>query len=202
MHSVDELYTVSRTINSTNRAGQGPINLVASIESARALWNVGHIANWSSGSPGVKLTALLVGTYCVALFEDDQAIYLPRSLLQKIVSISLSTTCYSETEHRRDCADTSIIRTPSRQELLYTRSQIVVAAKAFGLEAIDMVRPSSKCQITLNQLSHCQQVCVNYKDPAYLKDECEDGRRLGFNGKVSVLLVTMCTLLYASFLQL
>lgn len=38
-----------------------------------------------------------------------------------------------------DCADTSIIRTDSRQELLYTRSQIVVAAKAFGLEAIDMV---------------------------------------------------------------
>lgn len=37
------------------------------------------------------------------------------------------------------CADTSIIRTPSRQELLYARSQIVVAAKAFGLDAIDMV---------------------------------------------------------------
>lgn len=38
-----------------------------------------------------------------------------------------------------DCADTSIIRTPSRRELLYTRSQIVITAKAFGLEAIDMV---------------------------------------------------------------
>ena len=38
-----------------------------------------------------------------------------------------------------DCADTSIIRSRSRQELLYTRSQIVIAAKAFSLEAIDMV---------------------------------------------------------------
>lgn len=38
-----------------------------------------------------------------------------------------------------DCADTSVIRTPSRQELLYARSQIVIAAKAFGLNAIDMV---------------------------------------------------------------
>lgn len=28
-------------------------------------------------------------------------------------------------------------------------------------------------------------VCVNYKDIDYLKDECEDGRRLGYNGKVS-----------------
>ncbi|KAI0036474.1 citrate lyase beta subunit [Vararia minispora EC-137] len=65
------------------------------------------------------------------------------------------------------CADTSIVRTFTRQELLYTRSQIVVAAKAFGLEAIDMV-------------------CVNYKDTAYLREECEDGRRLGFTGKQAI----------------
>ena len=42
-----------------------------------------------------------------------------------------------------DCADSSVIRTPSRQELLYPRSKIVVVAKAFGLEAIDMVRDVS-----------------------------------------------------------
>lgn len=30
-------------------------------------------------------------------------------------------------------------------------------------------------------------VCVNYKDIDYLKDECEDGRRLGFGGKVNWL---------------
>ncbi|KAI0311714.1 citrate lyase beta subunit, partial [Amylostereum chailletii] len=73
------------------------------------------------------------------------------------------------------CADTSIIRTTSRQELLYTRSRIVVAAKAFGLEAIDMV-------------------CVNYKDPDYLKDECEDGRRLGFTGKQAIHPVQVKTI--------
>lgn len=28
------------------------------------------------------------------------------------------------------------------------------------------------------------EVCVNYKDPGCLHEECEDGRRLGFNGKV------------------
>ncbi|KAL6302803.1 Pyruvate/Phosphoenolpyruvate kinase-like domain-containing protein [Sparassis latifolia] len=65
------------------------------------------------------------------------------------------------------CADTSIIRTASRQELLFTRSQIVITAKAFGLDAIDMV-------------------CVNYKDLEYLKEECEDGRRLGFSGKQAI----------------
>ncbi|KAL0573478.1 hypothetical protein V5O48_008486 [Marasmius crinis-equi] len=65
------------------------------------------------------------------------------------------------------CADTSIVRTRSRQELLYTRSQIAIAAKAFGLEAIDMV-------------------CIHYKDLEYLKEECEDGRRLGFTGKQAI----------------
>ncbi|KAF9464220.1 citrate lyase beta subunit [Collybia nuda] len=65
------------------------------------------------------------------------------------------------------CADTGIIRSPSRRELLYTRSQIVIAAKAFGLEAIDMV-------------------CVNYKDTDYLKEECHDGRYLGFTGKQAI----------------
>ena len=43
-----------------------------------------------------------------------------------------------------DCADTGIIRTLERTELLYTRSQVVAAAKAYGLEAIDMVRRSNK----------------------------------------------------------
>lgn len=64
-----------------------------------------------------------------------------------------------------DCADTSIIRTTSRTELLYTRSRITLAARAHGLQSIDMV-------------------CVNYKDVDYLREECEEGRRLGFDGKV------------------
>ncbi|KAF9534502.1 Pyruvate/Phosphoenolpyruvate kinase-like domain-containing protein [Crepidotus variabilis] len=65
------------------------------------------------------------------------------------------------------CADTKIIRTITRHELLYTRSQIVITAKAFGLEAIDMV-------------------CINYKDPEFLKDEASEARRLGFTGKQAI----------------
>ncbi|KAL4251854.1 Pyruvate kinase-like domain superfamily protein [Abortiporus biennis] len=65
------------------------------------------------------------------------------------------------------CADTSIIRTPSRRELLHVRSEIVLMAKAFRLQAIDMV-------------------CVNYKDLDYLKQECQDGRELGFTGKQAI----------------
>ncbi|KAH8825074.1 Pyruvate/Phosphoenolpyruvate kinase-like domain-containing protein [Flagelloscypha sp. PMI_526] len=105
-----------------------PTSVIASIESARAMYNLGAIAKWKT--PKISIGALLFAA------EDY-------------------------------CADTSIIRTPSRLELLYTRSQIVIAAKAFGLEAIDMV-------------------CVNYKDDSYLKEECEDGRRLGFTGKQAI----------------
>ncbi|CAA7261424.1 unnamed protein product [Cyclocybe aegerita] len=65
------------------------------------------------------------------------------------------------------CADTSIIRTSSRRELLFTRSQIVIAAKAFGLDAIDMV-------------------CINYRNTDVLKDECQEGRQFGFTGKQAI----------------
>lgn len=29
------------------------------------------------------------------------------------------------------------------------------------------------------------QVCINYKSSCILKDECNDGRELGFTGKVA-----------------
>lgn len=67
---------------------------------------------------------------------------------------------------------------------MYTRSQIVVAAKAFGVDAIDMVG-SLEHYFSIARTNPPGKVCINYKDPDYLKDECEDGRRLGFNGKVT-----------------
>lgn len=38
-----------------------------------------------------------------------------------------------------DCADVGVTRTSSRSELLYPRSKLVTTAKAFGLQAIDLV---------------------------------------------------------------
>ncbi|PSS06843.1 hypothetical protein PHLCEN_2v3562 [Hermanssonia centrifuga] len=37
-----------------------------------------------------------------------------------------------------------------------------------------------------NRLKDFLHVCVNYKDLDYLKDECADGRRLGFTGKQAI----------------
>ncbi|KAH9854738.1 citrate lyase beta subunit [Lenzites betulinus] len=110
-----------------------PVQIVASIESARAMHNLGEIVGWKS-----RYGTALGGTLSALLFAAEDY-----------------------------CADTGIIRTTSRQELLYTRSHIVVTAKAFKLKAIDMV-------------------CVNYKNLDYLRDECEDGRRLGFTGKQAI----------------
>ncbi|KAI9067859.1 citrate lyase beta subunit [Trametes sanguinea] len=139
VHSVQDLNQVSEEIFLAYKGHKfrdpdgPPVRLVASIESARAMYNLGDIASWQS-----QYGDALGGTLSALLFAAEDY-----------------------------CADTGIIRTTSRQELLYTRSHIVVTAKAFGLQAIDMV-------------------CVNYKDLEYLRDECEDGRRLGFTGKQAI----------------
>lgn len=73
-----------------------------------------------------------------------------------------------------DCADVGLTRTPGRTELLYPRSRLVTAAKAFGLQAIDLV-------------------CTQYKSPDVLREESEEGKRLGFDGKVSLSLCSHCS---------
>ncbi|GAA5822491.1 hypothetical protein JCM11251_006356 [Rhodosporidiobolus azoricus] len=65
------------------------------------------------------------------------------------------------------CASSSILRTPSLLELTYARQSLVAHARAFGLNAIDLV-------------------CVHYKgDEALevLRRESRQGREWGFGGK-------------------
>lgn len=135
IHSTKDLDYVSRCLYdvymTTDR--ENAVNIIPSVESARAMINLRSIAGWGSNlgrQMGGRLGALLFAA------EDY-------------------------------CADTGIMRTPSRRELLYTRSEIVITAKAFGLEAIDMV-------------------CVQYKDQSVLEDECLEGRQLGFTGKQAI----------------
>lgn len=58
-------------------------------------------------------------------------------------------------------------------EMLFARSSVVTHAKAYGLSAIDLVRTSYKGPEALQGL----------------KQEAEEGRRLGFDGKVSLTCV-------------
>ncbi|KAL3905456.1 MAG: hypothetical protein SGARI_004451 [Bacillariaceae sp.] len=65
------------------------------------------------------------------------------------------------------CADIEAIRTPHATELLYARSKLVTAAKAFGLQAIDMVH-------------------IDFRDMDALESECIAGRQMGFTGKQAI----------------
>ena len=70
MHALE---FVSRIIDAADRTSQRPINLVASIESARALWDVGRIAGWVSSHPSARLTALLVGVYIYMILKKNSS---------------------------------------------------------------------------------------------------------------------------------
>jgi citrate lyase subunit beta-like protein len=66
------------------------------------------------------------------------------------------------------CKDLSITRTPALTELLFARSSIVTAARAHNLpSAIDLVCTTFRGEVGQQRL----------------EEECEDGKRLGFNGK-------------------
>jgi citrate lyase subunit beta-like protein len=68
--------------------------------------------------------------------------------------------------------DLSITRTPSLREFLFARSAIATAARAAELPStIDLVCTAFKSEKG------------DGKPPAVLREECLDGRRLGFNGK-------------------
>ncbi|EFA09094.2 citramalyl-CoA lyase, mitochondrial [Tribolium castaneum] len=62
------------------------------------------------------------------------------------------------------CASIGAKRTESSFEVTYARQKIVTVAKAFNLQAIDMVY-------------------IKYKDPEGLKKQAEEGAQLGFSGK-------------------
>lgn len=53
------------------------------------------------------------------------------------------------------------------KELLYARSKFVSIAKAFDLQAIDLV-------------------CIDFKNLEKLKNECIDGKNMGFDGKQAI----------------
>ena len=65
------------------------------------------------------------------------------------------------------CADTGILRSPSRKELLYSRSALVALAKAWNLDAIDMV-------------------CLDFRNEAILREESLEAIQMGFTGKQAI----------------
>uniref|UniRef100_A0A3Q0SYB6 Citramalyl-CoA lyase, mitochondrial n=1 Tax=Amphilophus citrinellus TaxID=61819 RepID=A0A3Q0SYB6_AMPCI len=62
------------------------------------------------------------------------------------------------------CASIGATRTKEARELLYARQKVVVTAKAFGLQAIDLVY-------------------IDYKDVEGLRQQAREGALMGFTGK-------------------
>ncbi|KAJ8253401.1 hypothetical protein GJAV_G00212530 [Gymnothorax javanicus] len=62
------------------------------------------------------------------------------------------------------CASIGATRTKDASELLYARQKVVVTAKAFGLQAIDLVH-------------------IDYQDTAGLRKQAREGVLMGFTGK-------------------
>lgn len=54
-------------------------------------------------------------------------------------------------------------------------------------------RPRACPPTRIRRVSYSSQVCVNYKDEAALREESEEGRRLGFEGKVRNAAAHKCT---------
>jgi citrate lyase beta subunit len=65
------------------------------------------------------------------------------------------------------CADVGISRTPGEVELLFARSALVTASKAFRLEAID-------------------SPCLDLNNNTKLQSEAQTARNLGFTGKLAI----------------
>lgn len=65
------------------------------------------------------------------------------------------------------CADVGISRTAGDVELLFARSALVTAGKAFGLEVID-------------------SPCLDLNDNTKLQSEAQIARNLGFTGKPAI----------------
>jgi citrate lyase beta subunit len=89
------------------------------------------------------------------------------TLLLALVRAFLRNTCKFELHFillLAQCRAIGATRTEAASELLYARQSVVAHAKAFNLQAIDIVQ-------------------INYKDVEALKKESEQGAIMGFSGK-------------------
>ncbi len=75
-------------------------------------------------------------------------------------------------------ADIGAVRTKSCNELLYARQKLVTCAKAYGLQAIDLVH-------------------IDYKDLDGLAEKSLEGANMGFTGKQVCLQIVVYILYFA-----
>jgi citrate lyase subunit beta-like protein len=122
------------------------IRFLAAIESARGLLNLQEIAEFNHHMKQ----------------QQQQQQKQPETI--NTVSITLDGLIFASEDY---CANVEAIRTEHGTELLYARSQLVTVAKAYSLQAIDMVH-------------------INFRDMIALQNECQNAKELGYNGKQAI----------------
>lgn len=166
--NADQVRRIDRCINEHGLEDtKDSLKIIASVESPLSLLNLREVSFPESAA--IEATAELMIVPCLLQIATSS---------KRLDSLLFAAEDY--------CASSSITRTPSRVEMLFARSSVVTHAKAFGLNAIDLVRTS-------------------YKGPEAvegLKEEAEEGRRLGFDGKVRsaallFLLLGLTLLIYS-----
>ena len=97
----------------------------------------------------------------VACIETAKGLLNSPGIAEKAEELGISSLLFAAEDF---VADLQMIRTVHRRELLYARSKISHIAKAYNLQAIDMV-------------------CVQFRNPEILQEEAQEAREMGFTGK-------------------
>lgn len=114
------------------------VRIIAAIESALGILNLREIAETATKKPTQVESFCTCGRLDALVFASEDYM-----------------------------ANVEGIRTPHGTEMLYARSQLVTTAKAFQLQAIDMVH-------------------IDFRDLQALEKECTGGKQLGFTGKQAI----------------
>jgi citrate lyase subunit beta-like protein len=130
--------------------------VIPKVETAADIHFVGRMIDALAGDRDIRLIAAVESAVGMLNIREIAAVAKKDARLDALVFASEDY-----------CADLELIRTPGAAELLYPRSQLVTAAKAYGLQALDMVH-------------------IQFRDLEGLAEECKRGRELGFTGKQAI----------------
>lgn len=129
--------------------------VIPKVEQASDVLFVHDCIKENATSPDIRILAAI---------ESAKGMLNLRDIAETSLSCSIDGLIFASEDY---CADLELIRTEHATELLWARSELVTTAKAYGLQAIDMVH-------------------IDFRNLPGLAEECQRGRELGFTGKQAI----------------
>lgn len=132
VNSAADVQAVDALINSHGlEKTKASLRIIASIESPLALMNLKEVRP-PLLFPELSLTSL-------SRSQPLRSASIPSSCVLLLFSVRLANLISYQFASEDYCATSNLLRTSSRHEMAYARSAIVAHAKAYGLQAIDLV---------------------------------------------------------------